>query len=431
MNSFTDLREKCVLYLNNKSISREKCILYLKDRSILTIILTFTIGIALFEFGAIILINRFNLNESEAYSLCDKTLNEQHYDTVVKCLKGFVKKFPKSERVVDVMYSLAISHQKQNNFSAESKVWQQIIQHNNPVDPEKVQESYYNLGICQENLDNIEFAIKSYEVASKGPNELIVNKALFSVGRLSEQQNLDSKAALVYHLIMKKFPREESAQEAANKLGELNLKHLPSENQTTYNVKKGDNLISIAKRFNTTVPLITEANGLDNTSIKIGMDLKVPQMRFGLDIGIEDKLVYLLCEGYIVKQYRIATGAPDTPTPAGNFSIINKSKNPTWYSPDGPIPPDDPRNQLGTHWMGISNEETRKRGLGIHGTNRPETIGQNVSDGCIRLRNEDTEELFALISTGDAVRIMEHLDSRPWYSWVDEVKNEDSEATSD
>jgi len=116
--------------------------LYLKDRSILTIILAFTIGIALFELGAIILINRYNLNESEAYSLCEKTSNEQHYDTVVKCLKGFVKKFPKSERVVDVMYSLAISHQKQKNFSAESKVWQQIIQHNNPIDPEKVQEAY-------------------------------------------------------------------------------------------------------------------------------------------------------------------------------------------------------------------------------------------------------------------------------------------------
>ena len=426
MNSFTYLREK----LKDKSISREECILYLKDKSVHTIILAFTIGIALFELGAIILINRFNLNEFEAYVLCEKKFNEQQYGTSVKYLKGFVNKFPKSEKIMDAMYSLAISHQQRKDFSAESKVWQQIIQHNNPIDPERVQEAYYNLGICQEKLDNINFALKSYEFASKGPDASITNKALFSRSRLYEQQNLDSRAALVCNLIMKRFPGEESTPKAANKLGELNLKHLLEEYQTTYRVERGDTLISIAKRFNTTINLIMKANGLSDTVIKIGMNLKVPQVRFSIDVGIEDKLAYLIYDGYIVKQYRIATGAPDKPTPTGDFLIINKKKNPTWYSPDEPIPPGDPRNQLGTRWMGIENEKNQKRRLGIHGTNAPETIGQAVSDGSIRLRNEDVEELFELMSIRDTIRIVEHLEPRPWYSWVDEVKDEDNNATS-
>jgi len=417
MNSFTDLREKCILYL--------------KDKSIHQIILAFTIGVALFELGAIILINRFNNNESKAYALCEKNFNNQQYATAVKYLKGFVKKFPESEKVMDAMYSLAISHQNREDFSAESKVWQQIIKYNNPIDPKLVQEAYYRLGICQEKLGNINFALKSYETASKdGPNISIMSNALLNVGRLYEKQDLDSKATLVYRLVMQKFPKEKSAQEAANKLGNLNLKHLLSEYQTAYRVKKGDNLTSIAKRFDTTIAAIMKANELSDTSIKIGMKLKVPKVRFSIDVGIEDKLVYLIYNGYIVKQYRIATGALDTPTPTGDFSIINKEKNPVWYSPDGPIPPDDPRNQLGTRWMGIENEETRKRGLGIHGTIAPETIGQDVSDGCIRLRNEDVEELFDLISIGNTVRIAARLEPSPWYSWVDEIENEDNNTIS-
>jgi len=286
------------------------------------------------------------------------------------------------------------------------------------------------LGVCQEKLGNTDFALKSYEAASKGPNESIANEALFSVGRLSKQINLDSKAALVYQLIMKKFPDEESSQEAADELGNLNLKYLPKEYQTTYRVERGDNLISIAQRFKTTVSAIKKLNGLKDHLIKIGMNLKVPIARFSIDIGIEDKLAYLLCDGYIVKQYRIATGAPDNPTPTGDFSISDKTQNPTWYTSDGPIPSGDPRNELGTRWIGIENETTRKRKLGIHGTNKPETIGKAVSDGCIRLLNEDVEELFDLMSKKDNVRILEQLEPRPWYSWMEEVEDEEAETTN-
>ena len=99
MNLFVYLREK----LEERSISWEKYIPYLKDKSILTIIVAFIIGVALFELGAIILIDRFSMNEYEAYNLCENTFNEQQYDTAVKCLKGFVKKFPRSEKVSILM----------------------------------------------------------------------------------------------------------------------------------------------------------------------------------------------------------------------------------------------------------------------------------------------------------------------------------------
>jgi lipoprotein-anchoring transpeptidase ErfK/SrfK len=57
-------------------------------------------------------------------------------------------------------------------------------------------------------------------------------------------------------------------------------------------------------------------------------------------------------------------------------------------------------NPIGTRWMGLS-----KDGYGIHGTNAPASIGHAASHGCIRMRQQDLEELFDLIPVGTAVKI--------------------------
>jgi lipoprotein-anchoring transpeptidase ErfK/SrfK len=189
-------------------------------------------------------------------------------------------------------------------------------------------------------------------------------------------------------------------------------------------VKSGDNLISIAKRFNTTVPAIMKINEMKNDNlIQVGIKLKISTARFSIDIGVEDQLAYLLCDGYIVKQYPIATGLSDKPIPTGEFLIISKEKNPTWSSPDNTIPTGDLRDETGMGWIGIENEEMKKHKLGIYGTSDLKTIGQAVSDGYIWLRNEDVEELLALMSVNDTVRIVERLETRVWYSWVEEIND--------
>ena len=45
------------------------------------------------------------------------------------------------------------------------------------------------------------------------------------------------------------------------------------------------------------------------------------------------------------------------------------------------------------------------KGYGIHGTNRPTSIGKAASHGCIRMRNQDVEELFELVQVGDEVEL--------------------------
>ncbi|HWQ02905.1 MAG TPA: L,D-transpeptidase [Candidatus Nitrosotenuis sp.] len=116
-------------------------------------------------------------------------------------------------------------------------------------------------------------------------------------------------------------------------------------------------------------------------------------------ISIPDRKLALVVNGEVQKVYRIAVGAADTPSPSGEFKIINRLEKPTYYAPGIAIKPGK-KNPLGTRWIGLS-----AKGIGIHGTNAPGSIGKPRSHGCIRMRNADVEELFALVRVGDAVAL--------------------------
>ena len=84
----------------------------------------------------------------------------------------------------------------------------------------------------------------------------------------------------------------------------------------------------------------------------------------------------------------------DNATPTGEVVIDVKEKDPSWWRPgEGAIPAGDPRNILGTRWMGFKNTDDYS-GFGIHGTDAPDSIGTQASAGCVRLRNEEIELLY-------------------------------------
>jgi lipoprotein-anchoring transpeptidase ErfK/SrfK len=116
-------------------------------------------------------------------------------------------------------------------------------------------------------------------------------------------------------------------------------------------------------------------------------------------ISFPDRKLALLEGERVLKIYDVAVGKPSTPSPAGEFQIINHVANPTWYGPEKAVGP-GPNNPVGTRWMGLS-----KIGYGIHGTNVPSSIGKAASHGCIRMRNRDVEELFELVGVGVTVEL--------------------------
>jgi lipoprotein-anchoring transpeptidase ErfK/SrfK len=79
--------------------------------------------------------------------------------------------------------------------------------------------------------------------------------------------------------------------------------------------------------------------------------------------------------------------------------------DPVWYSTldsgaKEKIQPGDPRNELGTRWIGF------KPAYGIHGTIDPKSIGQAMGKGCVRMNNEDVEELYDLLVVGTPIKIV-------------------------
>jgi L,D-transpeptidase ErfK/SrfK len=117
-------------------------------------------------------------------------------------------------------------------------------------------------------------------------------------------------------------------------------------------------------------------------------------------INLPSRTLELYSQGSLVKVYRVAIGKPSTPTPLGEFSVFEKEVDPWWFPPrTGEAVPSGPANPLGYRWMGFSPL------YGIHGTNAPWAIGQAVSNGCVRMFEEDVEELFDVVPYGTPVRV--------------------------
>lgn len=102
--------------------------------------------------------------------------------------------------------------------------------------------------------------------------------------------------------------------------------------------------------------------------------------------------------GRLVASFNSAIGKASTPTPNGSFTIINKAKNRPYYK--GGIPGGAYNNPLGTRFLQLTTS-----GYALHGTCNPNSIGQRVSNGCVRLNNSNIEWLYNRVSVGTHVVI--------------------------
>jgi lipoprotein-anchoring transpeptidase ErfK/SrfK len=122
-------------------------------------------------------------------------------------------------------------------------------------------------------------------------------------------------------------------------------------------------------------------------------------------VSIPDRKLALVEEGRVLRVYKVAVGARVSPSPTGEFRVVRRLTNPTYYHPGVVIPPGK-SNPLGTRWIGLD-----RKGYGIHGTNEPRSIGKAASHGCIRLAKADLEQLFVEVRVGDVVEIHAHADA--------------------
>lgn len=130
-----------------------------------------------------------------------------------------------------------------------------------------------------------------------------------------------------------------------------------------------------------------------------------PAQKRQIIISIADRQLAVIDHGQVLKTYPIAVGAHGTPSPDGDFLIINHAKDPVYRHGDKEIAPGKD-NPLGTRWMGLS-----LKGYGIHGTNVQSSVGKAISHGCFRMRKQDVEELYALVQVGDTVMVRRERDA--------------------
>lgn len=149
--------------------------------------------------------------------------------------------------------------------------------------------------------------------------------------------------------------------------------------------------------------LLAAVNGIDPLRLREGRPIKFPLEDVSLVVEKSRFRLHLLIGGCVAKSFRVGLGRDDR-TPEGVFTVTAKTENPDWRDPrsgrlfkfgeDGHL--------IGTRWLGFA-KEGRTTHFGIHGTVEPDSIGQAMSDGCVRMLNRDVEALFELIHDGATV----------------------------
>jgi lipoprotein-anchoring transpeptidase ErfK/SrfK len=126
-------------------------------------------------------------------------------------------------------------------------------------------------------------------------------------------------------------------------------------------------------------------------------------------IDTPNTYLYLVLGGGKALRYGIGVGREGF-TWAGTERISRMKEWPDWFPPSEMIERQPylprmmaggPGNPLGARALYLGNTLYR-----IHGTNQPSTIGQTVSSGCIRLLNEDIEDLFSRVQVGTRVVVL-------------------------
>lgn len=195
-------------------------------------------------------------------------------------------------------------------------------------------------------------------------------------------------------------------------LGKKSLEHFfsdaPSPLKKSYVIQPGDSLDRISRRNKTTVELIRRMNNIDGNLIYPGARIRLPAKPFVVQVDKSARTLALVMDGRIFKSYVVGLGRYGK-TPLGTFHTVVHQTNPDWSPPGGGIAPfGDPRNVLGTRWMSFQDDARPSiKGFGIHGTTDRSSIGGDTSNGCVRMLNEDVEEVFLFIPRGTRVVINE------------------------
>lgn len=195
----------------------------------------------------------------------------------------------------------------------------------------------------------------------------------------------------------------------------------------TVTTKDGDTMLDLARQFDDGYVQFMAANpSVDPWQPGVGKTITVPNLfilpdapRTGIVINLaERRIFYFPPGGKTVETYPAGVGVQAGATPLGTTTVIRKEDGPVWVPPpsiraerpDLPIAiypgPDDPLGAFALR-LGWNNYL-------IHGTNKPDSVGRNVSHGCLHIYPEDIEKLFHEVPVGTQVRSVDQAVEAGW-----------------
>jgi lipoprotein-anchoring transpeptidase ErfK/SrfK len=250
--------------------------------------------------------------------------------------------------------------------------------------------------------------------APKIGNALSEGKALLDAGNLVAARRVLNDA-----LVNNQFAPAD-AQKAKEYIATANESLIFSPRRMTddpyvgsYTMRGGDRLMKVAANSDVTWDFLKRINNIsDERRIRAGQTLKtikgpfhavVSKSRFTMDL-------YLGSPGergsMYVRTFPVGLGRHGS-TPTGTWMVApqGKLKNPKWWGVEGEPAREagDPLNPLGKFWIGLQGTDgdaVGKEGFGIHGTIEPDSIGKETSHGCIRLINENVEQVYQMLVDG-------------------------------
>ncbi len=165
-------------------------------------------------------------------------------------------------------------------------------------------------------------------------------------------------------------------------------------------VQPDETLEAIAERYGVPARLLEKINRLpDAASLRPGTELKVVRGPFHAEVQLERyEMTLFLNDGRYAGRFTIGLGS-EVPAKEGEYVVTEKAYDPPYIYLDGrSIPGGDPNNPLGNRLVELGVQAGQEGELAIHGTNSPQSVGSAAQEGCIRLRPQDADDVYDILS---------------------------------
>jgi tetratricopeptide (TPR) repeat protein len=335
-------------------------------------------------------------HERELWARC-KVVYETKNLADLDALESYIATYPRSFHAEDANYYYATLAYDAQPCDSLRPMWTRVLESRNP---ERAAEAAVRLGDCALSSRDYPVALAFYERVVNGDTSWTVDACL-GAGRVAEAKADVARARRYYHRALARARTNAQIVDAANRLGAADLMTLAQEGRRQHRVENGENAYLIAHRYGLTLGALVAQNRWmkDPSRLFVGDVLLIPPSGFDLVASLDDFALYLTHKGRVIRYYPMATGAPSTPTPTGDYSVKSVGGR------------GSPRVNGGSssYWIGFD-----LTGYGVEGGADINTLRTASTPGTLRLMDGDAEELMKLLSAGASVRIVKRSATLPW-----------------